>query len=237
MATTLFIRTCVKDFEWLEYCFRSIDKYASGVKEGVVGISVSDLGKVPEEWKDRYRWVETEDDLDNGYIIQQMVKLYADIYCPGADSIFYMDSDCVFTEPVSPEDYFIDGKPRMLYTPYTELPRHVPWQDITSRVLGWYPDDEYMRQHPLILSVETLKDFREWYEKRFARTLCEGLKRLREFSEFNAIGAWASKYRKDSYVWVRVPDNPDAPPGKVLQEWSWGGLTPEIREKLEKICA
>lgn len=56
------------------------------------------------------------------------------------------------------------------------------------------------------------------------------------FSEFNAIGAIAERDMADDYAIIDT-EAIDMPPNKVYQGWSWGGLTPEVREIINKALA
>ena len=52
-------------------------------------------------------------DTCDGYLAQQITKLYADTWCKG-DYVLHIDSDCVFYKEFSPDCFFIDGKPVLL---------------------------------------------------------------------------------------------------------------------------
>jgi len=57
----------------------------------------------------------------------------------------------------------------------------------------------------------------------------------RDFSEFNALGAYIDRYENDQYyvsdttVWVPEP--------VAKQYWSWGGITPRIQAEINKFLS
>ncbi len=57
-----------------------------------------------------------------------------------------------------------------------------------------------------------------------------------QFSEWNAIGAWAYYYAPHHFSFWNTEEK-GVPQPFVHQSWSWGGLTPEIRDKMERILA
>jgi hypothetical protein len=135
VTTGIFIKTCLKDLCWLRFCLESIGRFGSGF-ESVVIVADSDcreeMSKLPQIGQE----VVLVDMWANGYIQQQWVKLHADLYCK-ADTILFVDSDCVFHTPFSPADFIVDGKPLLLKTRYGTLGDGDVWQKITESFCGW----------------------------------------------------------------------------------------------------
>ncbi|NBW98784.1 hypothetical protein EBR03_04360 [bacterium] len=169
---------------------------------------------------------------NDDYIGQQNDKLHADWYCR-SPYILIMDSDCVFTKEVTPEYFFRDEKPIWLYESVPH--EHSPWYPITEEAVKHMPDFEFMRRHPFLFTSQSLKDFRKFMFECHGEDLSAWLKKRPKgrFSEFNAFGAWAYKNYHRHFCWLL----PDEVENYVKQSWSWGGLTPEIKEELEKILA
>lgn len=226
MTTSIFIKTCLKDLEWLRYSLLSIAKWGSGFSEIVI-VADEDcrgLALLPSWVNYSINYVPVP---HNGYIQQQAIKLVADKYC-WSDYILFVDSDCVFFRPFTPDSFMRDGKPVLLKTRYGNIGGAEAWKAITESVVGWEVEFEYMRRLPLTYRRDTFKKFRE----RFP-TLISMLAAMqtRDFSEFNAIGAFIEKEDSEGYYIVDTEDwIPDA---VAKQFWSWGGISPEIKNEME----
>ena len=238
IPVVIFIRSYRNDLEWLKYCLRSIEKFVTG-HAGVVVV-------VPEQDGVLFRAagieVQTTPEADpgRGYLNQQVTKIHADEFCPPECWILYVDSDCVFTAPMHVDDFFKDGKPILLHTPYALLPKPpaMPWKALTERCLGFECHDETMRRHGAIMSSSELKDFREWFLANRGQTIDAHVGQLKyhDFSEFNVLGMWLWKFRHSSRSWIRTDVDP-IPPLHLKQGYSWNGVTPAIRAEMEKILA
>jgi hypothetical protein len=225
----IFIRSWHGDFNWLEYCLRSIKKYAKGFGKVHVCIPIQDFDVFPNVDGVEVHLVERWAD---DYIGQQNDKLHADWYCR-SPYILVMDSDCVITKDLRPEDLFREGNPIWLYE---AVPRDAtPWYEITQEAIKSMPEFKFMRRQPFVFSAQSLKDFRKFMFECHGEDICLWLKKrpYRRFSEFNAFGAWAYRNYHRHFCWLH-PAEVDT---FVKQSWSWGGITPEIKEELEKIVA
>jgi len=229
MQVDIFIRSWHGDFNWLEYCLRSIKKYAKGFHKVHVCIPIQDYGMLPDVGDVEVHLVERWAD---DYIGQQNDKLHADWYCR-SPYILVMDSDCVFTQEVSPTDFFREGNPVWLYesVPHDQS----PWYPITQEAIKHMPEFEFMRRHPFVFTRQSLRDFRDFMFNCHQEDISQWLKKRPKgrFSEFNAFGAWAYRNYYKHFAWL----HPSEMETYVRQSWSWGGLSPEIKEELEKILA
>jgi hypothetical protein len=227
MTTSIFIKTWSGDTEWLKYCLASIEKYATGIHEVVIVADASCANTVFEIAGDHR--VEVVYDWPNGYIQQQWFKLNADKFTE-SDYVLYVDCDCIFTTPFSPDNNcMVDGKPILLKTDYQVLGDTVPWQAITSDFTGWHVDYEYMRRMPWMCKSSSLVNFRAMFPKTHEFLLNM---QNNQFSEFNVLGAYIDKFEKDQYyIWDTAVGLP-----KLLidQFWSWGGVTPNVRKRIEE---
>lgn len=171
---------------------------------------------------------------NNDYLGQQATKLQADTFTD-ADLIFYIDSDCVVLEPVTPKSFMKDGKPFQLKTKYSELGDSVPWLPITAKALGFNPEYEYMRRLPLMYWREHLSQLRNAMQIKHNMKLENYIMTQphNAFSEFNVIGAFVDRYYPSMY---ELQDTQvGIPKALVWQYWSHD-LRNENRETiLDKI--
>jgi len=225
----IFIKTWLNDLEWLGYCLRSINKFVT--HDGVVIVCDNSARLMLQSMETYGADIQYVGDTVNGYITQQVFKLNAHTRIPD-EHILFVDSDCVFTNPVSVLDYMSGGKPCWLKTKYGSLDGGEVWKAITEKAVGWPVAWEYMRQLPILVLRSTLAGFQTQFPKLNTKLL-----RLttRQFSEFNALGAYAEKFQEDQYVFVDTDTSP--PHTTVRQFWSWGGMTDEIRAEIEEVLA
>lgn len=231
MTASIFIKTCLKDLEWLRYSLLSIAKWGSGFSEIVI-VADEDcqvaLRTSPTTYTCVVNYVPVP---DNGYIQQQAIKLVADRYCT-SNHILFVDSDCVFFRPFTLSSFMRDGKPVLLKTRYGNLGGGEVWKSITESVVGWEVEFEYMRRLPLMYRRDTFLKFREQFPDLISRLA--GMQG-RDFSEFNAIGAFIDREDPEGYYIVDTEDwIPDA---VAKQFWSWGGISPEIKDEMEGMVA
>lgn len=232
MSYSIFIKTWKDDVKWLPYALESIAKYGMGYDEVVIVTDRSCLAEVKalHEVLKKYRIVAVED-WKNGYIQQQWIKLSADTFV-SSDHVLFVDSDCIFHSAFNEQSFMRDGKPVLLKTKYGNLDGAEVWKSITSSFVGFDVEYEYMRRLPWMYRTDSLTAFKETYPHTFGH-----LSNLttRDFSEFNALGAFIEKYEDDLYyisdteVWVPEP--------VAKQYWSWGGITPEIQAEITKFLS
>ena len=229
MQVDIFIRSHAQDFPWLVYCLKSIKKYARGFHKVHICIPINDFASLPDVGGAEVHLVEKWAD---DYIGQQNDKLHADWYCR-SPHILILDSDCIFTKPVRPEDFFREGNPIWLYE---AIPKEdTPWYEITQEAIKSMPEFEFMRRHPFVFSRQSLRDFRDFMFHCHQEDLSKWLKGRpwRRFSEFNAFGAWAYRNYYKHFAWL----HPSEMEVYVMQKWSWGGLSDEIRQELDGILS
>ena len=228
MTASIFIKTYSEDLKWLKYALQSIWKFASGFSEVVIVADTScfsDLQNMETGLAKLY----SIRDWENGYIQQQSVKLRAYEWT-FADNILFVDSDCVFHTPFSPESFMRDNKPILMKTRYGDLGGAEAWKLITGSVVGWDVEFEYMRRLPWMYRSETLIAFHNTYPE-----LQQKLRAMttRDFSEFNALGAFIDRFESHLYF---VSDTEDWIPESVAKQfWSWGGISEDITAEIKGI--
>ena len=236
MICDIIIRSYYKDFKWLRYCLKSIDKFCRGFRDVIVVVPRSSL--------QRFIWMGFASrehfvcpDYRDDYLGQQISKLYADTISD-ADYICHVDSDCVFHRLCKPSDMADDGKPQVVMASYDLLAPQCLWRDVTGKFLRQEVEYDFMRRQPLIypgwiygeLRDHTLALHGMKLEDYVAAQPCRG------FSEFNALGAFGYYNYPRSFSWIPTSSR------KYHQEfcrwfWSWGGITSNIRREIERILS
>jgi hypothetical protein len=227
----IFIKSYRGDFKWLSYCLRSIQKFATGFRDIVIVIPDTDsLDHLTAE-----RVIKVKESGDP-YMFQQAVKMSADEYSD-ADFFSFVDSDCIFTEAVTPETFMTDGKVNWLHTPWSQIADDTSkvWSEVMRRCIGEDPPAEYMRRHPQMIPRWALQEFRGFVAEKHGVSLEHYILSQpgRYFSEFNCVGFYLWLYHREKIHWIDTTDG--IPPTVLIQKWSWGGLTPEIRQEFETI--
>lgn len=226
MKTAIYIKSYPKDFQWLTYCLRSIYKFASGFSEIVVEIPTGTHLPLTAEK------IIHSPEYGNGYLLQQSRKMHADLHAD-ADFILFMDSDAAFTVPVTPESFKTDDKVHWMYTPRAQLEAAVPWFPVMEKFLGRRPKFEFMRRLPQCVPRHLLREIRAFCQSRHGQALESYIMSSAMFSEFNVMGFFMHEFHRDQAIWLNTDDGMS--PATLVQHWSYGGLTPEIRKTLDGI--
>jgi hypothetical protein len=225
-----FIRSYARDFEWLEYCLKSIHKYYKGVPNIVLVVPTIDY-QIAKKFTPYCNIIAaTLPQHEDGYICQQISKLRAHTYCDSG-YILYVDSDCVFTKKFDITDFMRHEKPLILKTRYELVGDAICWKPSTEVLTGLTLTHEYMRRLPLLYRRDTLINL----HKQLPNLLTDAQHiKGRNISEFNIIGAYAEAYEPENYYFL---DTDIEVPEKIAEQyWSWGGVTGEIKTKLKEIC-
>lgn len=236
MKNEILIRTYAGDAEWLSWCLRSCQKFNPELPVKLV---------CPEQDRDTIRRVAdplgfyvsgVEPHHKDGYMDQQWTKLHADIFCPEADFVIHMDSDCIWTG--SWEELFDEREtPILLYTSYDRFvgePAYV-WKRLTEKALGFEVENEYMRRQPLVYPRFVYAAVRKHLNEVHGN-LWSWFKGIgnREFSEFNVIGAWCADNVSPDAICFRDTETEELPEEVMKQGWSWGGMTPKVKRLWEE---
>lgn len=239
MTHDILIKSCAKDLGWLVFSLRSIAKYCTGFRQVVLlfpeaeKAALSPLNLTTEK-------VFFTRDREDFYLWQQVEKLRAYGYT-NAEAITYVDSDVMFTRPCSPADLMHNGKPTVLYTPYSILVDSsgrpsTPWQAITERALGRRVEFEFMRRFPMTARSYLLYAFDEFMRAQHGKSVEDYVmsQPARAFSEFNSLFAFAYYFEPETCHFVCTEPEP-LPPTVAKQWWSYSGLTDEERKEMERI--
>ncbi|WP_428265319.1 DUF6492 family protein [Haliangium sp.] len=223
----IFIRSYWKDLAWLEHCLAAIARFCRGFREVIVVVPRATrpwLARHPDLGRDLDLRLEFCVDYRDDYLGQQATKLYADTRSD-ADFICHIDSDCIVSRQLTPEDLVPAGKPVVVTRPYAQLGRHWPWQRPTEQFLGWPVSHDFMQRPPFTFPRSLYAALRAHALAVHGVALDQYVttRPARGFSEFNALGAYARARCPDDFVWIDDGvDDPGPPPCRWY--WSWAGL-------------
>jgi FkbM family methyltransferase len=240
----IFYVTYDKDARWFNYSVRSARKYTSGFS-GITAVAPRAHAAVFEPIcaDSGVKLALYDEDPERGHLHHNVVKCSADTYCPDADFVLHVDSDCVFFTAANPDDYFVDAKPVLLCEPYEnfrlENANRYSWKDAVERALGFPTPYETMVRHPAIHRRDVYGRVRRHIEALhgvpFERyVLAQKPTYPCGFCEFNTLGGYAKHYLHDDYHFIDVTEEP-RPADKLKAYWSHGGISSEIRHEIETI--
>jgi hypothetical protein len=232
----ILVVSYLKDKPWLVHCLNSIRKFARGFGPTTLLVPAKEVGSFVELTRD---FATTEFHLMTyprvkssrlWHLDHQRMKCRSDEVCPNADFVLHTDSDCVFTEPVTPEDYFVGANPVMWMESYERLGNAVPWQPVVERALGCTVTHEFMRHHPQVNPRGVYADVRNHIESVHHMPFDQYVLSQKAdfpwgFEEFDTIGAFAyhSPKWRGKYHWIDLGEMP-RPKEKLVQMWSHGSM-------------
>jgi hypothetical protein len=234
MNTDIFIRTHIRDVEFLVHAIRTIEHRVNGYRNLIVTCPDKDVRRIASKIERNVIGVRP---MPDDYVGQQFTKMSATEYTD-ADVICFWDSDTVATQPIDLSDLlFHDGRLILHHVPYEGLSDGSQvWRSVVARDMGATPEFEFMRRLPLAYHRSTLVGCVDHLKSLHGMPLDAYMKRLprRSFTEFNCAGMWAYANERDRYDW-RI-DEAEVQQWKALvkQFWSWGGITREIRDQIAK---
>lgn len=228
MRTEILIVTWSKDIEYLKFNLRSIGKFCSGFEGTTLLVAEQEAGlfdPLASDFGCRLCTYKRVDDPRLWHLHHQAQKCCADLHCPEADFVLFTDSDCVFTEPVTPDEYFVDGKPVLLMEAFSRLAGN-PWKPTVDRALCIDAQYELMRRHPAVHYREMFEEFRQRVESCHKTDFMSYVLSCKSdfpwgLSEFASLGAfvhWSNMWR-DKYHFIDVATMP-RPKDKLAQFWS-----------------
>jgi len=226
----ILIITYAQDIPYLELNLQSIERFAHGFSGVTVVAPSTELRQFNRLKGCKLSFYNRNPKSELWHLVAQVQKCLADEYCPEADFVLHTDSDCMFTEPVSPDDYFVAGKPVMLYDTYDNLPRDIPWKAVVESVLQRPVNYEFMRRHPQVNPIGLYSEFRDCIERLHQMPFQAYVESRKPdfpwgFTEHNIIGAFAYYDPKwhEQYHWHNVATD-GFPKEKLIQFWSHSGI-------------
>lgn len=247
MRTDILLVTYRKDYDFAVLCIRSISKFAKDFGGVSIVCPVEDetlFSPLASHYRRNDLPIEVKSYIpkkEYEFNHHQVIKCYADVFCPSAAFILHIDSDCIFTDEVTPADYFTDGKPQLLIRSYkTSDPCYI-WKAPTSKALMMDCEFETMARHPAIHHCNSYKELRNYMEFKHGIPFSEWVLKqpsnypMCHFSEFNTLGSYVIAYAPERYSIINL-DKQDAPANKMIQGWSWGGVE-QSKNEYEKILS
>lgn len=237
--TDLFIKSYEKDTPFLCQTLWSIQKFCRGFRQLVLVLERGTNTDFLAEYKGLNIRAFFEEEIQPGYLSQQMRKLNADLYSD-ADEFLYLDSDTVVIRELTPDSMRIDGKPVWLLTPWTHMPEDAikAWKPVMKEWMGLEAPAEMMRQFPFLVPRWVFSELRVWAIGRHRMTLEQYImsRKDRAFSEFNILGFHLWTFHREKIRWWDTTKEPTFPQF-VRQFYSYSGVTPEVRAIIEQILA
>lgn len=235
MQTDILIVSCARHFPWLRYALLSCKRYATGFRQVKVLIPDDDLSAMTPLLTE----LSTKGGIDivvqcyedwpgKGFLRHEHVIICSDQFTD-ADFVCHIDSDCMFTEPVTPEDYFRDGKPVLVHASFHWLVNFQQanlgmWQVAVEKAVGWVPTQETMRLHPAVHYRRTYSLARECIETHTGMSCADFIRSCENsfpqtFAEFPTLGAVAWRLSHEDYHWLDQ-EKGEWPYQKLTQWWS-----------------
>jgi len=233
----IFIRTYVGDAQWLPYCLKSIHKFCKNFSNIIIVTPESSkivIEPIASEFGTEFYICDKLNTDD--YVGQQGTKMLADTWCK-SDAICFVDSDVIFIRDTAPNLIISEsGCINLVKTAYNTI--ECPWQSITENAVGFPVEFEYMRRMPLTYNRDLLEFTRTHIEKNCGRTFTQFINEVsgRELSEFNILGAIAEKFMPEKFNFIDSSKDP-LPELYAKQFWSWGRVTPDIKQQIEEILS
>jgi hypothetical protein len=241
----ILIVTFQRDFEYLKHCLRSIGKFATGFSTLQVLVPNRDLpglkdtlNALPENGNRPFRDFSIlggDEWPDKGMTWHMAQIMHSDEWCPTADFVIHVDSDCIFTAPVTPATFIKNGKPILQYERFESIgqrhPGVVEWQKVTQNCLPFDIHFETMRQHGETYSRATYAEARKLMQQKTGQSVDDYIRSGRnafpqEFCEFVTLGNVAIHCFPDKYHLVdnALKENPDKGDFPIGQFWSHGAI-------------
>lgn len=210
------IVTFRRDIDFLKYCLRSIEKYATGFS----GITLV----VPESEKKYFAWVGDRAKLryiaepDNkGMLAHEIAVCRADEHCPKADFVVHMDADCMLWRATTPSAFIPGGKCLMVYERYAAITnpnRHI-WKRVVTKCAGFEPQFETMVRHPQVYPRALYPRVRKIVEDATGREFGEYVYSCENnfpqgFAEFPLLGAVGLRDMPDLFAAMEYDHADDA---------------------------
>lgn len=257
MSTALFTVGWDGDAEFFSFLCCSIRKFATGFGQHTIVFDPAQayMLDVANQYPE-VRQVHVPE-REPGHAHQMAIKLQADQFVGPCDAIIFMDCDTHFSSPVTPADFFVNGKPRLVFMDWEAVEKkyhHIPWRAGTSALLGWRVDKETMRSSSVIYLPQTVRATREHIEGRYRQPIGDvmagpdawdyhpaqswfprqPLSGKPRASEFNLLGNFALRHHYDGY-YLHDLERENYNGGPVRQFWSHAGVTAEIREYFDRL--
>jgi hypothetical protein len=219
MKTSIITVTYDKDLEFLKYNLKSIKKFCKGYHENIVVIDdhendCAETQRYLDSIEQKYFINREAKFIKHGYVRQQYMKLLSDKYVSSdTDYICHIDADSLFKKEHTPDRFFKNNKPMLVKNDYKKLIANqksaghptAPWEkwrDMTSKILNFKVNYEFMFRMPLAYPKNLTKQVRDYLEKIHKSSLLDLTKDLPIMSEYNILGAYAYEFTPEDFFWI-----------------------------------
>lgn len=224
-----------KDFSWLVYLIRSLNKFAQGFLAPVVVVPGEDY----KEARQVLAGTECVISVKNGpgFARAQIAMMSGDIFCPEADFVYLTGSDCLAIRPFDHMEYWKrdaatgTDKPIMLWNTWNHLATfNAPcmfWRAGTERALGVVSYGEFMRRLPIVYPRDLYARVRGHISNMhgdFETYVIHNVNTVKNFSESDVMGEFAYRYMQQYYTWHCLDTEPYEGASAMIQFWSHKGL-------------
>jgi len=226
-----------RDFPWLDFAIRSLDRFSAGF--GITVVVPTGYEALPRQFLEKtknLRWQVRSDaePAGLGQLFSQVTKCSADVFVPkGTDVVTFFDSDCILTGHLTPDMLMKCGKPECWYETFESLNAHSGdsriWQPVIEENLRFSVPVETMCRFPLSYPIGLFPRVRshieEVHRKRFADYVFNtGRNEFpQRFCESDVLGGYAWVKCPEIFHWTNVnTDHLDRLP--LIQFWSHGGF-------------
>jgi len=261
--TEIFIVTYWKDFPWLRYCLKSIERFCRGFAGVRLLIPRRDLERFHTEVANEFRYpekmrlrVQTYHEAEGKGMVQHMALMArADQFIePDTKYVLHADADCIFKMPTIPEHYFWNDKPYQIIRTWesltTEDPRNpgskivsdcAQWREPTRIQLGFDSPWYTMCMNTAVFPRAFYRKYRDHIEnvhkRDFDDVILSGRNEFPQTSmDWTAMGAYAERHMHDAFTWFDV-ERPPYPADRKQAFWSHGGITPEAQKQIDELLS
>ncbi len=245
MRTSIICVTHALDIPWLEYNLKSARKFCKGFSNFVILCPLQELDKfLPlESYSSPDLPVLVKNYLEfpgKGMVHHEAMICCADLFLPDADYILHTDADCIFTEPVTPADYIVEGRPVLVIQSFERLGRDAgcyKWKACVDKALGTNALYETMQRHPAVHIPEVYKETRRRIEEVHRVPFIDFVIRQENsfpqgYAEFPTLGTIALERFHDRYEFIEVGKD-ETPRDKLKQSWShWARRDPSKAQQI-----
>jgi len=186
----IFIKSCKRDFLWLTYCLRTLEKFWKRPRPKIL-LALDKGCAIPPACPEKeclflVPWAD-------GYTHAMVVKATADLLMPGCDPILLLDSDTMFTGPCSLDDMIEDGKLMVQYARWedddsdTRRSAKQVWVPAVREAIGVNLDADFMVSTPCIYWRNTFERVRELVETKHGKPFMEALRSDVAFEKDNFL--------------------------------------------------
>lgn len=211
MNVDLWICSLPRDYQWLDYCLRSIEKYFTGWRR--IHVAIPPRVCRPANWANHGRidWHAELLGFRSGYVCQQLTKMLAFQECD-ADYLCFVDSDHVCVTPTDVAHYFDAGRPQIWARTFADV-RRLPdgtegvtaaaakWQQPAEAALGFPCPWFTLEFLPIVYHRETLRRCAEHVQQIHGKPLVDYGREVKHpgFGEFLVLGNWIICRDPDQY--------------------------------------